>query len=284
MDHKKCTAMHSTQWRPAHLLISLVFLASVGAPGTTFAQNQTNTWNWRFTMYGWIPTLEAETRLPSGGMGPSIEIDPDTLLDNLDMTFMAALQGRKGNWGFFTDLIYLDEGASGTLQREVTVGGSPIPADVSLDLRMDLKSWVWTFAPTYNLSQSSTHTFDSFFGFRMVDIDTGFDWTFNGDIGPIQIPERSGTVSAAETNWDAVIGVKGNTRFGSNGKWILPYQFDIGAGDSDLTWQAMAGIGYQFGWGAAILTYRHLDYDLESGGTITDLTFGGPMIGASFAW
>lgn len=259
------------------------FLSAL-APASAFAQSGSGSWDWRFTIYGWLPTLEADTQLPSGAGGPSIEVDADTLLDNLDMTFMAALQGRKGRWGFFTDLIYLDEGANGTLQREATIGGTPIPTDVTLDLHMDLKSWVWTLAPTYTLSESERHVVDSFVGFRMVDIDTEFDWTFNGNIGPLPLPGRTGMVAASDTNWDAIIGVKGNSRLGANGKWVVPYHFDIGAGDSDFTWQAMAGVGYQFNWGTAVLVYRYLDYDLDSGGTLTDLTFGGPMIGASFAW
>lgn len=274
----------STFFRRHACSVAIVVLFSTLAPAGVMAQSGSGSWDWRFTIYGWLPTLEADTQLPSGAGGPTIEIDADTLLDNLDMTFMAALQGRKGNWGFFTDVIYLDEGASGTLQREVTVGGTPIPADVTLDLRMDLKSWVWTLAPTYTISQSDRHVTDTFLGFRMLDVDTEFDWTFNGDIGPLQLPGRDGFTTASDTNWDAVLGVKGHTRLGSSRKWVLPYHFDIGAGDSDFTWQAMAGLGYQFNWGTAVVVYRYLDYDLDSGGTLTELTFGGPMIGASFAW
>ena len=262
----------------------LVLLLAVATPAPVMAQSGSTDWKWRATMYGWVPTLEAETQLPNGAGGPTIEVDPDTLLDNLDMTFMAALQGRKGRWGFFTDVIYLDEGATGTLQREVTIGPTPLPGDVTLDLRMDLKSWVWTLAPTYTLSESDRHVFDSFFGFRMVDIDTEFDLTFNGNIAGLPLPGRNAVVAASDTNWDAIIGVKGNTLLGSSGKWVLPYHFDIGTGDSDFTWQVMAGLGYHFNWGTAVLTYRYLDYDLASGGALTELTFGGPMIGASFAW
>jgi opacity protein-like surface antigen len=59
---------------------------------------------------------------------------------------------------------------------------------------------------------------------------------------------------------------------------------DIGTGDSDFTWQAMAGLGYQFNWGDVVLTYRYLDYDLGSASSVTDPKFSGVMLGASFSW
>jgi len=32
--------------------------------------------------------------------------------------------------------------------------------------------------------------------------------------------------------------------FGESRKWFVPYYLDVGTGESDLTWQAMGGIGY----------------------------------------
>ena len=83
---------------------------------------------------------------------------------------------------------------------------------------------------------------------------------------------------------DAIIGVIGHLSVGDKGRWVVPYYLDVGTGDSDLTWQAMAGLGYQFDWGAMIFTYRYLDYDSGSGSPVTDLTIAGPMLGASFQW
>jgi len=49
-----------------------------------------------------------------------------------------------------------------------------------------------------------------------------------------------------------------------------------------LKWRGR--LGYQFGWGAVVLTYRYVDYDLAPVAPITEMTFSGPMIGASLAW
>jgi hypothetical protein len=40
--------------------------------------------------------------------------------------------------------------------------------------------------------------------------------------------------------------------------WFVPYYLDVGAGDSYLTWQALAGIGYKFKWGETAAFWRYL--------------------------
>ncbi len=62
----------------------------------------------------------------------------------------------------------------------------------------------------------------------------------------------------------------------------MPYYLDVGTGESDVTWQAVTGIGYKFGWGEAFLVYRYLDYDF--GKQIDSLTLSGPAIGVNFRW
>ena len=118
----------------------------------------------------------------------------------------------------------------------------------------------------------------------MMDMDQALDWSFTGDIGGLGLPGRSGTSDAGFTNWDAVVGLRGNTYPGAGGRWYLPWHIDAGAGDSDLTWQAMAGVGYRFDWGSTVLAWRYLDYDFDSDAGITDFEFSGPLLGASFQW
>jgi hypothetical protein len=264
----------------------MVFILAGAAtlqPAGASAEDGDGGWEWRATIYGWLPDLEATARFPTGGEG-TINVDTATLLDNLDFTFMGALEVRKGSWGMFTDVLYLDEGASRSGIREVDIGRNDLPADVTADVVFDLKSWVWTLAGTYNLMGGSENPVDLAFGARMVDMDQSLAWSFNGDISQLPLPGPEGSSDISQTNWDAVIGLKGHTSFGTEGRWVLPWYFDIGTGDSDFTWQAMAGLGYQFGWGAVVLTYRYLDYDLDSDSAIADMTFSGPMIGASFTW
>jgi hypothetical protein len=62
----------------------------------------------------------------------------------------------------------------------------------------------------------------------------------------------------------------------------MPYYVDVGTGDSDVTWQAMLGVGYAFGWGDVVGVWRYLDYDMSSGHTVSKLTTSGAAIGVKF--
>ena len=78
----------------------------------------------------------------------------------------------------------------------------------------------------------------------------------------------------------AIVGVRGEIKL--DDKWFMPYQADIGGGQSQLTWQAFLGVGYKYKWGEVVLGYRYLDYNFKSGWLVEDLSFGGPLLGAKY--
>lgn len=265
----------------ARLVLSAVVML---LPLSAQAQDGLDSWQWRATIYGWLPKLDATTSFPTDGDNPPVEVGVEEILDNLDFTFMGALHAHKGRWGIFTDILYLDEGADKTELQDFTIGpGGNVPGSVELKARLDLKSTLWTIGGSYALSQSDTHLVDLVFGARMVDMSQELDWSFSGDIGELPLPGRDGKSKLSDTNWDAIIGFKGYNFLGEQGRWVVPWEIDIGTGDSDFVWQAMAGIGYHFNWGEVLLTYRYLDYD-NGDNPISDLVLYGPVIGASFAW
>ena len=262
-----------------NLVAVLILFAAIAQPVSAQAQDE---WEWRGTIYAWLPTIKGESEFPTEGSG--IVVDVSAILDSLDFTFMGTLKARKGSWGFFTDVLYVDLGAQNKDSRDFTVGPNDLPASVDANIRFDLKTAVWTLAGTYNLSATSRHDSDLLLGARMVDMEQTIKWTFNGNIDDYPLPERSGNSKISVTDWDAIIGVTGHAFFGDENRWFIPYYLDVGTGDSDLTWQAMAGVGYQFGWGATVLTYRYLDYDPGSASPVSDFSLAGPMLGVSFQW
>ena len=64
----------------------------------------------------------------------------------------------------------------------------------------------------------------------------------------------------------------------------MPYYLDLGTGNSQFTWQAVAGVGYSFSWGELFAAWRYIDYDFKSGKPIQSLSFNGPAIGVAFNW
>jgi hypothetical protein len=80
---------------------------------------------------------------------------------------------------------------------------------------------------------------------------------------------------------DAHVGIRGQILF-PDSRWFIPYYFDIGTGESKLTWQALVGVGYSFDWGEVTLAMRSLSYDFDKDNA--DLTLTGPGLGVGFRW
>jgi hypothetical protein len=84
---------------------------------------------------------------------------------------------------------------------------------------------------------------------------------------------------------DGLVGVLGRSQLGDSDKWYLPLELDFGAGtNSSTTGNAVAGVGYKFGWGDAVLAYRYLYCNLGGGQALHDLRLAGPTLGISFRW
>ena len=253
-------------------------------PVVANAQAKADEWKFDLTLYGWFPSIGGKTSFPPSGGGPSIDVTADELIDALKFTFMGTFEARKGQWGLWTDVIYLDVGGSKSGTRDVTIGRNQLPAGVDLNGSLDIKSWLWTIAGTYTVIDSPEYRMEVLAGARLIDIEPKLNWQFNGNIGQLPLNTRAGTSTVTLSNWDAIVGVKGRANFGADRKWFVPYYLDIGTGQSDLTWQGIVGIGYAFDWGSVIAAWRYLDYEFNSSSRIEGINFNGPAIGVGFRW
>jgi hypothetical protein len=240
-------------------------------------------WQYRFILYGYFPSIGGSTTFPAG-TGSSVNVDADTILEHLKFTFMGTFEVRKGHWGGFTDLLYMDLGGSKSETRDVTIDGVQLPAGVTAGLQLDLKGTVWTLAGTYRMIASPESTVDVFGGARLINLREKLGWEFSANVGPIDGPGREGSSEQKLENWDGIVGVKGRLAFGPGREWFVPYYADVGTGESDLTWQAIGGIGYAFNWGEILAVWRYLDYDFKSGKKIESINFNGPAVGVAFRW
>jgi len=240
-------------------------------------------WQFAATIYGWFPDIGGRTELPLGG-GGDIDVDISTILDHLKMTGQGSFEFRRGRWGGFTDIVYLDVGESKSNTRNLEINGVPIPATVTAAVDFDLKSTFWTLAASYRVGSNDESPFDLLFGARLAHMKQELNWTFSGSFGATTPPPTTGTRGTSVDQWDAIVGGKGRVALGSSQKWAMPYYFDIGTGDSNFTWQAEVGLAYSFGWGDLGVVWRYLDYDLDSNGPIVDMNFSGPAAGVAFRW
>ena len=143
---------------------------------------------------------------------------------------------------------------------------------------------LWTLAGEYRLQTDPKLTLDLLAGARMFSLKPSLRWTIQGDLGPIASAQRSGISETRETLWDGIVGAKGRYAIGDSGKWTVPFYIDVGAGQSQLTWQTAVGVGYAFSWGELTGMWRYISYDMKSGTPVENLSFSGPMVGATFRW
>lgn len=255
-------------------------IASLASPSVV-AQEPSDDWQFAATIYGWFPDIGGHTALPIGDN--SIDVDVSTILDHLEITVQGSFEFHNARWGGFTDLVYMDVGESKSESRDITIGGMTLPAAVTANAEFDLKSMFWTIAGMYRVRTDQGATFDLLAGARLADLKQSLDWEFVGDLGPAPTPPRTGNRSASVEQWDAIVGAKGRVALGAEQRWVMPWYIDIGAGDSDLTWRAVLGLGHAFDWGQITVTWTALAYEL-SDSPIEDLDFSGPAVGATFRW
>lgn len=268
------------------ILVVLGF--SVGAP--VQAQTDEEAWEFRLTPYVWLPTIDGTLKYnlpPGSGGSPNISVGPTDWLDLLNVGALVAGSAKKGRFSVFSDLVYL----SMTSKNDGTVdsvrdGGGLIPIDASLVLntRSDLDGMTWTLTAGYEIGRNGSAGANIFAGVRYFGVDVSTRWDMTADIttpgGSVVLPSQ-GSIGSDTDLWDGIVGVRGE--LGTAGaSWTFPYYLDVGAGDSNLTWNAMLGASRGFQWGDLLLVYRHLDYDQDANSLLQDFSFSGPAIGARF--
>lgn len=269
-------------WTAATIVASVLVLAMGGA-STAHAQSG-ESWKFQALVYAYVPDIGGTTRFPTGDGGTTITVPSDAIVDSLDIAFMATFEARKGRYGVFTDVMYLDAGGTSTGSRDIDIGGQQLPVGVSAELNLDLKAMSWTLAGEYALVDTPRNTLYALAGARLLDLEQDLRYSLDADVGPLAGQGRSGQVEVNSTYWDAIVGLKGQVALGQDGRWSLPYYADLGTGDSDLTWQVFGGVGYRFDWGSVLGGWRQVAYDFKSGSAVESLDLGGPMLGVSFNW
>jgi hypothetical protein len=257
--------------------------AAAASPVATEVAGPGDQWQFGAFIYGFFPSVGTKATLPNGATS-SVTIDAKDLLNNLKFAVQGAIEAQKGNWGAYSDFMYMNAGKFKSQFHDLILGNVGLPADVSSSTNLELKSVVWTLAGSYRAIAAERSTMDVVAGARLLEEKVAVDWTLNGNIASIPVIDRAGTVSARDHFVDGIVGIKGRVRIGANQMWFLPYYGDIGTGNSRLTWQLMAGVGYAFGWGELIGGWRHIDYEFRSDSDLNSSNFDGAMLGAAFHW
>jgi len=270
--------------RQATKLALLALGATLGTLPQGADAQVTDDWKFHAIIYGYFPDIGGSTSFSGGNSGGSINVSASNLIGNLEFAFMGFFEARKGRWGAFVDYMYLDVNGSSSSTRNFDIRGHTLPGGVTANLNLDLKGTIVTFAGEYAALASPGSSVDVLAGARLISISEDLSYQLSADVGPFVGPGRNGNSGAKADMWDGIVGLKGRVAFGADREWFVPWYVDVGTGQSDLTWQALAGIGYSFKWGQVLAAWRYLDYKFKSDSAVESLNFNGPAIGVAFNW
>lgn len=223
-------------------------------------------WSFSFAPYVWFAGLKGTVATLPGL--PSVPVDASfsDILDNTDFTFMGAGEARKGRYGLFVDIVYLDLEAS---------AGTPGPVFSSATL--EAKTLTALLAGEYRLVEEERGWLDVLVGTRIWSVETTL--TLNAGLLP------SASRTDTETWADPVIGFKGNVALWENlrlAAWGYVGGFGIA---SHYVYDLFGALEYRFrDWISVAAGYRYLsvDYDTDDGSFVFDVWMQGPLIGVIF--
>lgn len=245
--------------------LGIIFSGSVMAQTRVIPDDE---WHHSLKIYLWGAGIDGR----SAG-GEEISVGFDQLVDNLEFAFMAGYEARKGRWVLQFDGMYIDLEGKKQLELIPPIGGDMI--NVNVEATMGLKATTLQMAGGFNFYKDTRSTTDVLLGVRYLDLSGDLSLRF--DLG-LPEAEQSFKGSLSGDILDGFIGLK--SRIELSDRWNLLFYGDIGAGDSDMTWQAMVGATINVSKRTDIaLTYRRLDWKIR-GDVIHDLSYSGPMLGA----
>lgn len=218
--------------------------------------------SWHFEIGSYTFLSGIDGTVESGGHSVDFDFEFADIFEQLDFAFMlAATATYENKFTLLTDIQYIGISASGSPR-----GPRYDRAEVELD------EVIFTLIGGWRVWDGPEGFVEVGAGFRYLWADTN-----------VEVRDSTGRnptlKSGSESNiLDGLVAIRGSYQMGP--KWGLRFYGDVGAGDSDLTWQVWCGLGYTINdRTAALLGYRHLAYELSDGSTNLDISFSGPQVG-----
>ncbi|MCG3203600.1 MAG: hypothetical protein KCHDKBKB_00271 [Elusimicrobia bacterium] len=269
--------------------ITTMFLGTSSSFAQGNASEPDEKWTFAITPYFWLADIGSTLKYDgaSGSREADVTVPPEDYVGNIKMIFPFQIEARFGHWSLFSDFNYMkiENEKSRVKSAEFNSGNRiPINASANAGTETTMEMTEWTLLSGYRCLDSKKISFEPTIGLRYFNLSARTDWNLTGAVagpGPGETFQQSGSVHGSEALWDMLVGFRGQVHL-SETKFALPYYFDIGTGESALTWQGSAGLSYAFNWGEISANYRYLDYQTSGSKLIDKLSFSGPSLGVSF--
>lgn len=227
-------------------------------------------WRLRVTPYLWIPAQKGDVAIK--GFPASVDLDLgdtfDTLTDNFNFALTLHAELQRGDLTFFGDAMYL------------SLETSDVPVEATTaTIRQD--TGVFELGAAYRLFDVPRS--DGSTGYILEPLAGVRAHYMSLEIDAAGFPGRSGDEFWA----DGFIGARATV--GLSESISMRLRADIGAGGSDLSWSALAGLHFRLSDGLAIEAgYRALDTDYSTGSGVErfeyDVLLHGPFMGLTLSF
>jgi hypothetical protein len=262
-DTRKAHGTHVVPgMRGRHWVTALLCVTVLIVPGLAAGQWRESE-GWQFGAEAYLCGASLDMEFPDGSNG---EIRFTDIVEDLGFAFMGVLAARRNKLTLMSDVLYLD--VDDDISEDQDEG-------ISL-ANVGIKSWVVTPLAAYQVLETERLTVNLVAGARYLWIEVPAEFEFSDPL-----PPGNAKISPSASTWDGVAGLRGQWQF--NDKWHAIYHADVGTGDSDYTWQGLAGVGYHFEKFDAVLAYRYLTWTFDDeGAPLRELTISGVMAGMRF--
>lgn len=247
--------------KSSHIFMACLMLFSLDSR----ADSTGNFNKWQNTLaplYLWGVSMSGT--MTTGPVTTPLEIEFSDAVSDLESIFTLHYEGAKGNWGVIADYSFLNLTPSGTIPGTSAV------------ISVDMENTIAEVAAMYRFGPNSP--WQLLGGYRSYKLDV----TISG----LPLPFAS-QVKIDKTINDFFIG--GRFMGSINDKWSFVGRADIGAGDSDVVWNALAAVDYRFTKLLSVFGgWRILDYDVDTGSGLDafkyDMNHSGPVLALAFHW
>jgi opacity protein-like surface antigen len=227
------------------------------------ASRSAGPWFVQVTPYAWLPSVSGSTRATRRIPSLSLDKSFSDILSDLDFAAMVVGTVRYERFGLLIDLDYVSLGVDGHLS-------GPARTKYSANLHALLA----TVGATARVVDEPRLGVDLLVGARIMA--TWIDGNIGGQ-GPF---ERSRSFDDSATIADGLVGIRADVGLG-DGFSLVGYA-DVGAGNSDLTWQVLGAVRYDFSNSVSgAIGYRYLGYELGGHAPLDDLSLYGPIAGVT---
>ena len=241
-------------------LIALVVFFTIAS--TVQAEEK---WELVFTPFLWASGQSGDVATLPGAETAEIDLSFSDIADNLDNALMGVFDARKGSWGLFAELFYIDIDTD-----EIE---TPLNLFSAADYEQQFSALTLGASRRFMFERTAV---DLLVGIRFWEVDNKLSLT----AGILPATKIEG-----KEDWtDVVVGVRVQRKLNetwSAGGWLV----SAVSGDSDSAWDILVGVNYALNESLLLVGgYRHQNVDFDENGFLYDVELSGPVFGATFVF